>query len=165
MEDHRKSKPLIVEGQDHRRRARSAVGARHKVPNPRLALVFLRATPASKLAVCQRPCNWRQEIALHRLQASVGLLRPAAPFLLCAWQSLRALASANFSAGALRAFSVVPCKAISIPSPRRRHRRTADGEAIELPCGRTPVKRLCQSAACKPRHVSSAFPERLGGPP
>ena len=54
MEDHRKSKPLIVEGQDHRRRARSAVGARHKVPNPRLALVSLRATPASKLAVCQR---------------------------------------------------------------------------------------------------------------
>ena len=46
MEDHRKSKPLIVEGQDHRRRARSAVGARHKVPNPRLALVSLRATPA-----------------------------------------------------------------------------------------------------------------------
>jgi hypothetical protein len=52
-------------------------------------------------------------------------------------------------------------------APRRRHRRTADGEAIELPCeaSRTPVKRSCQSAACKPRHVSSAFPERLGGPP
>jgi len=49
-----------------------------------------RVTPASKLAVCQRPCNWREEIAPHRLRASVGLLHRAAPFLLCAWQLLRA---------------------------------------------------------------------------
>jgi hypothetical protein len=40
------------------------------------------------LAVCRRRYNWSQETAGRRQRASVDLLRPAAPFQLCAWQPL-----------------------------------------------------------------------------
>src|ERR1700722_15920102 len=50
------------------------------------------------LAVCRRRCNWSQETAGRRQRASVDLLRPDAPFQLCAWQQLPASRASTLAA-------------------------------------------------------------------
>src|ERR1700680_1942703 len=49
---------------------------------------FSRRLLLLKLAFCPRRYNWPQETEARRQRASVDLVRPAAPFPLCAWQSL-----------------------------------------------------------------------------